>query len=404
MTIPDSVTEDFLRTMPAAACRHFSRILQCYVCCLREDGSVRCGFVSGQPSSYLDDGSLFAALFAGREENGFPVFKLTRPGEVYISVGLFRDGKFFGRLAAGPIMSASALMPGPKGNAVPPGNFDGAVSAAALLYYYAYGKWADDAELDQAAISAKVAQPLCRQTPEEEMQEQLPGTHPAHHTAAFENRVFSLITQGNPKGLANVMGTPPDGGYGLLDKRHPLRNLKDDCICTLTVATRAAIAGGLDSETAFSVSDDAIQNVERYDDVGELSRVVEQTLFRLANLVESIRSLPYSYRIHYCRNYIMQHVYDKLTVSQVASHAGVSPEYLTEQFKRETGVSLKTFMEQARVEEAKRLLRSSGNTILEITLMLNYHDQSHFSRSFKKIAGVTPAEFRKNDRYHQQAF
>jgi AraC-like DNA-binding protein len=135
-----------------------------------------------------------------------------------------------------------------------------------------------------------------------------------------------------------------------------------------------------------------------------LSRIVEQTLFRLANLVESIHSFHYSYRINYCRNYIMQHVYEKLTVPQIAAHAGVSPEYLTEQFKKETGVCLKLFMEQVRIHEAKRLLQSTGKSLLEITLMLNFHDQSHFIRSFKKITGITPAVFRKNDHYHQHTF
>jgi AraC-like DNA-binding protein len=381
--MPDSVTETFSRSIPAAICCHFSRLLQCYVCYLRADNSVRCAFVSGQPSSCLDDGKLFAALFGKQKISGRPGFRLTRPGEIYISVDLFQRGKFCGRLVAGPIMRSFAPSSDPKGKAAVSGNFDFAVSAAALLYYFVYEKWIDTGELYNAAISAKTLPP--QKKPEKDMPAEIQHTPRAHHTAAYENQVYNLITQGNPKSLAKAIGTPPDGVYGLLDKRHPLRNLKDDCICTLTLATRAAIAGGLDSETAFSISDGAIQSVEIYDNVDELARIVEQTLFRLANLVESIHSFHYSYRINYCRNYIMQHVYEKLTVPQIAAHAGVSPEYLTEQFKKETGVCLKLFMEQVRIHEAKRLLQSTGKSLLEITLMLNFHDQSHFIRSFKKI-------------------
>lgn len=404
MPVSDSLTEAFRQTMPATICRHFSRILQCYVCYLREDNSVRCVFVSGQPSSCLDDGSLFTALFGKQTVSGCPHFKLTRPGEVYVSVDLFQNEVFCGRLVVGPIMRNFAHLPIQESENAAPGNFDSVLSIAALLYYFVYGKWINTDKLYRAAISAKPSQPLPQKEQQEEMPEQLRNTSPAHHSVAFENQVYSLISQGNPKSLAKAIGTPPDGVYGLLDKRHPLRNLKDDCICTLTLATRAAITGGLDSETAFSISDDAIQSVEFYDDINELIRSVEQTLFRFANLVESIHSLHYSYRINYCRNYIIQHVREKMTVPQIAARAGVSPEYLTEQFKKETGTCLKVFIEQARTEEAKRLLQSTDKTILEITLMLNYHDQSHFIRSFKKVTGITPAAFRKNDRYHQRTF
>ena len=389
----NSVSEQFKRSMPSTVCCHFSRLLQCHVYYLNADNTVRCAFALGQPSSHSDDSELLNALFCGERVLGRLDIKATRPGEVYIAIDLVENEMLYGRLAAGPIMDISKASKG--GGAFE--SYDKAVSAAILLYHFVYGEWTDEKKLLEICIDARPAQKN-RELAGKRGEPSAPAETTRHHSIVFENQLFSLISEGNEKKLLEIINTPPDGMYGLLDKEHPLRNLKNDCICIITLAARAAIAGGLDSETAFSLSDTAIQNLEKHKDVDGLYRLIEQTLCKYTQMVAETKQLNYSNRINRCRNYIINHVYDKLSVAEIAAYFSLSPEYLSEQFKRETGTRLIDFIQTTRAQEAKKLLLFTDKSILEIASLLNYHDQSHFTKSFKAVFGITPKACREAGR------
>jgi len=386
-----AVSENFKHSLPTTVCHHFSRLLQCHVYYLNDDNSVRCAFAFGQPSAHSDDKDLFGALFCEESGNGRPVIKTARPGEMYIAINLFEEDKFCGRLAAGPIMDIASPH---KDNS--PDVFDKTVSAAILLNYFVYGVWIDEKELLKVCIEGRRTLDYGASSRSTIKASQTETIH--HHSIVYENHLYSLITEGNQKKLLEMIKTPPDGAYGLLDKEHPLRNLKNDCICTITLAARAAIVGGLDSETAFLLSDEAIQNLELHRDIDGLYRLVEQTLCSFAQMVANTSHLNYSYRTNRCRNYVINHIYEKLTVSEIAAYFGICPEYLSEQFKKETGTRLIDYMQRSRAEEAKKLLLFTDKTILEIASLLNYHDQSHFTKSFKSVFGITPGSCRETGR------
>lgn len=386
-----SVTEAFRHTLPTTICHHFSRLLQCHVCYLSADDSVRCAYVSGQPSSRPEDGDFISSLFYGETSCERPTVKVARPGEVYIAINLFYNGVFSGRLAAGPIMrQASTFNEHSYGSVSDAEGFENAVSAACVLYHFVYGEWPDEKDLLGFCLESRA--PEKREKTASNLSERVETTH--HHSVGYENYVYGLISEGKEKKLLEMIKAPPDGAYGLLDKEHPMRNLKDDCICIITLAARAAIAGGLDCETAFSLSDEAIQDIEKQRNVDGLYELTTKTLSTFAREVAEIRRLNYSYRINRCRSYVLNRIYEKLTVSDIARHFGLTPEYLSEQFRKETGTKLIDFVCCSRAEEAKRLLLFSDKSILDIASLLNYHDQSHFTKSFKRAFGITPSSFR----------
>ncbi|MEH7313803.1 helix-turn-helix domain-containing protein, partial [Priestia megaterium] len=70
------------------------------------------------------------------------------------------------------------------------------------------------------------------------------------------------------------------------------------------------------------------------------------------------------------------------------------PNYLSKIFKKEVGKSVSQYIQEQRIEEAKKLLQLSNYTISEISTLLNFHDQSYFTTTFKKILGVTPKQYR----------
>ena len=90
-------------------------------------------------------------------------------------------------------------------------------------------------------------------------------------------------------------------------------------------------------------------------------------------------------------NCMQQH----LSLSIVADHVYVSQWHLSKLLNRETGKSFFDLLGNMRIEKAKSLLRTPGMNIQDVAEQTGYTDVAHFSRTFKKLTGQTPGEYRK---------
>ena len=86
-----------------------------------------------------------------------------------------------------------------------------------------------------------------------------------------------------------------------------------------------------------------------------------------------------------------------LAIGQAAEMAGVSPRTLQRRL-RQSGISYSGLLQQVRYERAANFLRESDVTILEVALHVGYEDPSHFSRAFRRFAGVSPKQYRHQQR------
>lgn len=84
-----------------------------------------------------------------------------------------------------------------------------------------------------------------------------------------------------------------------------------------------------------------------------------------------------------------------ISLEQVARHVHLSSAYLSELFKKETGMSFIDYKTIIRIEYAKKLLSSPSMNISEISGKVGYSDPKYFSKLFKKITGKTIYEYRK---------
>ncbi len=96
--------------------------------------------------------------------------------------------------------------------------------------------------------------------------------------------------------------------------------------------------------------------------------------------------------------YIQQHIKDReMTGIQVISeHFGISGNYFGEYFKQQTGISYQDYLLDYRLKLVETYLKYSSVRLSEIAYELQFSDESHLSRLFKKYKGVTPGKYRKN--------
>lgn len=93
--------------------------------------------------------------------------------------------------------------------------------------------------------------------------------------------------------------------------------------------------------------------------------------------------------------YVEDMYQQKLSLSEVAAHFCISPNYLSREIKECTGMSFKQYLTHRRIIEAERLLRNTDSKVLYIAQQIGFDDLSCFNRSFKMIIGVSPSQYRR---------
>lgn len=97
-------------------------------------------------------------------------------------------------------------------------------------------------------------------------------------------------------------------------------------------------------------------------------------------------------------DYIHKNYSYPLTIPEVAGFAGVTRSQLFRIFKQTLGVSPQEYLIRIRLQNAVRLMRTTGLSVTEILYSCGFNDPSHFSRQFKLRYGVTPSEYLKTVR------
>lgn len=93
-------------------------------------------------------------------------------------------------------------------------------------------------------------------------------------------------------------------------------------------------------------------------------------------------------------DYVDRHISEKIQIKNIASSLGYADYYLTSKFKKDTGINLRDYICQKKVEHAKLLLNGTQLSVQQISEQLSFSSVSYFCVVFQKFAGMTPGDFR----------
>lgn len=158
---------------------------------------------------------------------------------------------------------------------------------------------------------------------------------------------------------------------------------------------RAAVEGGVDEETA---SEYFIKNLYLARQASSIDALLDLNQKLLLGLVDAVIDAQKEYGnqmiVIHCRDMIKNRIYEKITVQDIADHLHFSRAYLSKCFKKATGETVQQFIQHEKIAEAKRLLRSTSMSVVEVGNRLGFCSQSYFTAVFRQICGETPSEYR----------
>lgn len=129
--------------------------------------------------------------------------------------------------------------------------------------------------------------------------------------------------------------------------------------------------------------------------IRKLKNSLTEIIWQEANL----KSEP----VERARQYVLSHIEERLLLQDVANEVCISAGYLSTLFKKQYNQSFVSFINQAKVEHACRLIRERKYLISEISCRLSFENAYYFARVFKKYMGMSPSEYEKSlDRPDEQ--
>lgn len=94
--------------------------------------------------------------------------------------------------------------------------------------------------------------------------------------------------------------------------------------------------------------------------------------------------------------YVHEHYKESIGRNEIGSAFYLVPEYLAKMYKKKTGISLKDYIHEYRIEQAKQLLKNENMRVSDIAAETGFDNYSYFSTLFKKYTGMTPNDYRKS--------
>lgn len=208
-----------------------------------------------------------------------------------------------------------------------------------------------------------------------------------------EIEFYRCVQAGDLKGVNAAFKPLASDGFGSLSK-DPLRNLKYHLVITIAMIARFCIEGGMEKETAYDISDIYINRADQCGSEKEINDLHREVVIYYTRKMKQLKVKNlYSKPVIMSLDYIYDHLHEKITLTDVANHLSLTPQYFSRLFRAETGITLTEYIMRKRIEVAQNMLKYSNYSALEISNYLCFSSHSHFVHKFRQYTGMTPKAY-----------
>ena len=124
-----------------------------------------------------------------------------------------------------------------------------------------------------------------------------------------------------------------------------------------------------------------------------LTKHFEHLLIKIVkeNIANTVETNP-----HIARGikFIHTNFAEPINLLELCDYLGLNNCYFCVLFKKQTGMTFSQYLNKVRINESKKLLAKTTDSIIDISLCVGFNNHNHFSATFKKLTGMTPSEYR----------
>lgn len=220
-----------------------------------------------------------------------------------------------------------------------------------------------------------------------------------HSNYQKELRFYRAVQEGDIEQVKALFTPLSTTGMGVLSP-NPIRDIRYHFIISVALITRFCMEGGLPAETAYTLSDLYIQRADSMQNEAAIASLHKDMIYDFTNLMQNKKTQAVMSKVVLqAIHYIHKHLRSPIKEREIAAYLKINSSYLSSLFKHETGMGIKLYIQSARIEAAKNMLKYSEYSYSVISNYLCFSSHSYFISVFKKHTGLTPKEYR--NRYFQ---
>ena len=175
-----------------------------------------------------------------------------------------------------------------------------------------------------------------------------------------------------------------------------LRDIKDMIIAVNTLCRKAIQQAAVHPLYIDGISGQFVTEIESAENPEQVTALIPKMIRHYCLLVQQHSLARYSGTVRDCLNYIDFHYMEMLSLESLAARFSVNKNYLSARFHKEVGTTVTDYINQTRINRATGLLRHTALSVQQIAEQCGFADANYFTRTYKKIQGFTPNEYRKS--------
>lgn len=191
-------------------------------------------------------------------------------------------------------------------------------------------------------------------------------------------------------------------GHIMFAQGRDIRAIQARAYELLILISRTAIDEGAPPEKVLALNDRCMAEMRENGDFDALCVWLSRSIKRYMDEAFNFSEMRDADIIHRTVQFMQLHYAAKTSLEDIARSVYLSPTYLCRLFKRKMGVTVMQFYTTLRIDKCKELLVSTDEPLSEIAQETGFGDQSHFTKVFKRVVGMTPLSYRRKACHSEQ--
>jgi two-component system response regulator YesN len=208
----------------------------------------------------------------------------------------------------------------------------------------------------------------------------------------MQNEIIEKVVLGDLSGSREIVNRFL--GVIFLESGMNFDMLKVRLLEFIVIISRAAIEKGFSAEGLLGPRYSYLTDLNSATGFDELCWKVTRILGNFTTAVSEEMSRKGWAHLAKMKDYVNRHFTSRITAEAVAEAAGLSVSRAQHLFRKESGTTLAGYVTRRRIAYAKYLLRTTGRSMAEIATECGFFDQSHFTRTFGRLEGLSPLKYR----------
>lgn len=167
-----------------------------------------------------------------------------------------------------------------------------------------------------------------------------------------------------------------------------------DAACSILYMAISSIPNGEQTMTdLFSDYPDYYRSIYRQRTTEQIVNWLNVFCQKLSAYIQERKNTHTNHTVNMVKRYINDHISEKLTLNDVASRFNITPNYLSQLFKKYSNQGFNEYVTATKINEAKKLMSEGTMKIYEISDSLGFESSFYFSKVFKKLEGISPKDY-----------